>query len=119
MKDVIWKRYAIEDMLRDQVYLGKMVRGKTYSAIHRGEKRHRVPREEWIVVSDTHEPIISQELYDKVQAVNEERTREHEKNLQKNLLKSAQNPESQQKHNIWKGKLFFQGQQFQILLPQL
>ena len=64
--------------------LGKMVRGKTYSAIHRGEKRHRVPREEWIVVSGTHEPIISQELYDKVQAVNEERTREHEKNLQKN-----------------------------------
>ena len=106
MKDVIWKRYAIEDMLRDQVYLGKMVRGKTYSAIHRGEKRHRVPREEWIVVSGTHEPIISQELYDKVQAVNEERTREHEKNLQKNLLKSAQNPESQERHNIWKGKLF-------------
>lgn len=105
-KDVIWKRYAIEDMLRDQVYLGKMVRGKTYSALHRGEKRHRVPREEWIVVSGTHEPIVSQELYDKVQAVNEERAQKHEENLQKNRLKAAQNPEGQNRHNAWKGRLF-------------
>ena len=41
------KLYAIEDMLRDEVYLGNMVRGKTHSAMHKGEKRHHVPRAEW------------------------------------------------------------------------
>lgn len=74
-KNTIWKRDTIEDMLRDQVYLGNMVRGKTRSAIYRGEKRHHLPREEWIVVPHTHEQIVSRELYAKVQAVNEERAR--------------------------------------------
>lgn len=30
MRNVLWKIYAIEDMLRDEVYLGNMVRGKTH-----------------------------------------------------------------------------------------
>ena len=34
--NVLWKIYAIEDMLRDEVYLGNMVRGKTHSAMHKG-----------------------------------------------------------------------------------
>lgn len=70
MKDVIWKIYAIKEMLRDEVYLGSMVRGKTRSALYKGEKRHHVPREEWIVVKNMHEPIVTQELFDEVQAVN-------------------------------------------------
>ena len=69
-KNVLWKKYAIEDMVRDEVYLGNTVRGKTKSALYKGEKRHRVPRDEWIVIKDTHEPIVSQDLYDRVQSVN-------------------------------------------------
>lgn len=99
MKNVIWKRYAIEDMQRDEVYLGNMVRGKTHSAIYRGEKRHRVSREEWIVVTGTHAPIVSRELFDRVQTVNKQRARMHAENLQKAL----QNPD---RCNIWKGKIF-------------
>ena len=53
--NVLWKIYAIEDMLRDEVYLGNMVRGKTHSAMHKGEKRHYVPRAEWVIVPGTHE----------------------------------------------------------------
>ena len=77
LRDVLWKAYAIEDMLRDEVYLGNMVRGKTHSAMHKGEKRHPVPREEWIVVPGMHKPIVSKELFDAVQAVNEKRAQEH------------------------------------------
>lgn len=83
MRGVIWKSYAIEAMLRDEVYLGNMVRGKTHSALYRGEKRHCVPRSEWIVVPGTHEPVISRELFDEVQAVNEKRLQEHLDKLQK------------------------------------
>lgn len=82
-KDILWKRYAIEDMLRDEVYLGNMVRGKTKSALYIGEKRHRVPKDEWIVIKGTHEPIISQELYDCVQAVNLQRECIHKANMEK------------------------------------
>lgn len=69
-KNVLWKKYAIENMVRDEVYIGNMVRGKTKSALYKGERRHHVPRDEWIIIKDTHEPIISQDLYDCVQTVN-------------------------------------------------
>lgn len=72
-KDVIWKRHMIENMLKDEVYLGNMVRGKTRSAFYKGEPRHDVPRTEWIVVQGTHQPIISQELFRRVQEVNVQR----------------------------------------------
>ena len=99
MKDVLWKTYAIEDMLRDEVYLGNMVRGKTHSAMHKGEKRHHVPRSEWIVVQGTHEPIVSRELFDAVQAVNEKKAQEHKDNLEK----AKENPK---RDNLFKGKIF-------------
>ena len=99
MRDVLWKTYAIEDMLRDEVYLGNMVRGKTHSSMHKGEKRHHVPRTEWIVVSGTHEPIVSRELFDAVQAVNEKRMQEHKEKLEK----AKEHPK---RDNLFKGKIF-------------
>lgn len=99
MRDVLWKTYAIEDMLRDEVYLGNMVRGKTHSAMHKGEKRHHVPRAEWTVVEGTHESIISRELFDAVQAVNEKRMQEHGDKLEKAK-------ECPKRENIFKGKIF-------------
>lgn len=99
LRDVLWKAYAIEDMLRDEVYLGNMVRGKTHSAMHKGEKRHPVPREEWIVVPGMHKPIVSKELFDAVQAVNEKRAQEHKKKLEK----AKENPK---RDNVFKGKIF-------------
>lgn len=98
MKNVIWKIYAIEDMLRDEVYLGHMVRGKTRSALYKGEKRHHVPREEWIVVKNMHEPIISQELYDAVQIINDEKKSIHQEHLQKT--------QKARKKNLFIGKIF-------------
>lgn len=99
IKDVIWKTYAIMDMLCDEVYLGNMVRGKTRSAMHKGEKRHRVPKSEWIVVPGTHEPIIDRELFDAVQDVNNRRAQGHKKDLER----AEERP---RKGNILKGKLF-------------
>ena len=70
LKETPWKRDVIQSMVRDEVYLGSMVRGKTRSAFYRGEKRHAVPAEQWIVVRGVHEPIITKELFARVQAVN-------------------------------------------------
>ena len=97
MQGTLWKIYAIEDMLRDEVYLGNMVRGKTHSAMHKGEKRHPVPRSEWIIVEGTHEPIISKELFDAVQAVNEKKTQEHRDKLEK----ATEHPK---RENLFRGK---------------
>lgn len=99
MQQVLWKTYAIENMLRDEVYLGNMVRGKTHSAMYRGEKRHRVPRTEWRIVKGMHEPVISQELFDAVQAVNEKHSKEH-------LDKRQKGKEHPKRENQFRGKIF-------------
>lgn len=99
MQGILWKIYAIEDMLRDEVYLGNMVRGKTHSAMHKGEKRHPVPRSEWIIIEGTHEPIISKELFDAVQVVNEKKAQEHRNKLEK----AVKHPK---RENLFKGKIF-------------
>ncbi len=99
MKNTLWKIYAIEDMLRDEVYLGNMVRGKTHSAMHKGEKRHYVPRSEWLIVPGTHEPIVSKELFEAVQVVNEKKAQEHKEKLEKAKEKPKHN-------NLFKGKIF-------------
>lgn len=99
VKDKLWKIYAIEGMLRDEVYLGNMVRGKTHSAMYKGEKRHYVPRSEWVIVPGTHEPIVSKELFEAVQAVNKKKAQEHKESLEK----AKQNPRHD---NLFKGKIF-------------
>ena len=99
IRNVLWKIYAIEDMLRDEVYLGNMVRGKTHSAMYKGEKRHYVPRSEWVIVPGTHEPIVSKELFEAVQAVNKKKAQEHKDNLEK----AKENPK---RDNLFKGKIF-------------
>jgi DNA invertase Pin-like site-specific DNA recombinase len=59
-----WGMRAVKDMLRNRMYCGEMVQGK-----HRvvGSENTRVAKSEWVVVENTHEAIVSRELFDTVQ----------------------------------------------------
>lgn len=59
-----WQTWTITKILADEVYVGDMVQGKTKTVGHR---QVSTEPEEWIVVRDTHEPLISRELFEKVQ----------------------------------------------------
>ncbi|MCI9071245.1 MAG: recombinase family protein [Lachnospiraceae bacterium] len=98
-KDALWKRDVIQSMVRDEVYLGSMVRGKTHSAFCKGEKRHAAAPEQWVVVRGTHEPVITQELFARTQAVNAERAEKHAGNM-------ALSRERRRQENIFSGKVF-------------
>lgn len=65
-----WYMPTVKRILSDEIYLGWMVTGKYRSTyITTGKKgTEKVPRNEWIVTKGTHEPIITEELFDKVQA---------------------------------------------------
>jgi DNA invertase Pin-like site-specific DNA recombinase len=58
----IWIPETVSKMLRNTMYLGHM------------SQRKKSKRENWIIVKNTHEPIISQELFDAAEAVLAERT---------------------------------------------
>ena len=56
------------------MYIGNMVQGKRKSHFYNGMPAERVKREDWIVVENTHEPIISREVFDEVQKNNTRRS---------------------------------------------
>ncbi|MDO5755835.1 MAG: recombinase family protein [Tissierellia bacterium] len=62
-----WTGSTIHIILVNEVYLGHMVQGKTSKCIAKNMKRTDIPKNEQIVVRNTHEALVSQEDFDIVQ----------------------------------------------------
>ena len=62
-----WTYATIHRMLQNEMYLGNMVQARSVRHAMHG-KAKKAARENWTVVSGTHEAIISRELWDAVQA---------------------------------------------------
>lgn len=60
----LWSVTTISDMLRNEAYLGKTVWNKTRVDSVGSQKLIKNDVSEWIVMEGTHEPLISQELFD-------------------------------------------------------
>ncbi len=65
----LWAFCAVNSILRNPTYLGHMAQQRWSSISYKNHKRYKKDESEWIVVKNTHEPIISQELWDKVREV--------------------------------------------------
>ena len=61
-----WKDNTIYTILRNEVYTGKMIQGKSKNVSYKNKKRIKLPKEQWIVVDGTHEPIIDENLWNDV-----------------------------------------------------
>ena len=71
----LWKYFAIADMLENEIYIGNMVQGKYGSVSYKTKQCKPRPKDQWYVVRGTHEPIIDQELWNKVCRRRAERSR--------------------------------------------
>jgi DNA invertase Pin-like site-specific DNA recombinase len=65
----IWTRAGIVRTLRDERYTGKMISGKRIKPKVGQKQSVKVQRQDWYVVDGSHEPIISQADFDKVQEI--------------------------------------------------
>ena len=64
-----WTNTSVWSILKNQVYIGSVVANKC-KVIGTGERRIIIrPKEEWIIVPNVHEPIISEEDFIKAQLV--------------------------------------------------
>ena len=63
----LWTAVTIREMLNKIIYIGHMPQLRWTSLSYKNHKRFRTDESEWTVVYNTHEPIISQELWDRVQ----------------------------------------------------
>ena len=60
-----WKSKHIAGILTNPVYLGHMVQGKTRcSYFEQNGKLRFLPKEDWMIVENTHKALISQEQFD-------------------------------------------------------
>ena len=67
--DFDWHVTSIRVILDNEVYLGKLIYGKQKNKSMKSKEKIKCPRDEWIVVENCHEPIISQELWDTVHKI--------------------------------------------------
>ncbi len=63
----LWLRTQIGSMLKNQTYIGNVVSGKTEQISTKIKKGRRKEKSEYIIVENMHEPIISKEVWEKVQ----------------------------------------------------
>jgi len=66
------KRYAwtisqVKCILKDEIYIGNSVHGKQTNISYKNKKKIRKPQEEWFRVENTHDAIISKDVFDQVQ----------------------------------------------------
>lgn len=68
-KEFDWHVTSIRAILNNEVYLGKLVYGKQRNKSMKSKEKVRNPKEDWIVVENCHDPIITQELWDTVHKI--------------------------------------------------
>ncbi len=71
--DGLWNDSTIAAIILNPVYIGDMEQGIQKEAMYMGIKKHKPEKSGRIYVAGTHEPIVSRELFDKVQELVEER----------------------------------------------
>lgn len=64
MEKKLWATNSVGDMIRNEVYLGKLVWNKSSIAVMGSHKQKKNPRSKWLIVEGSHEPLVSQELFD-------------------------------------------------------
>lgn len=89
-----WNTFTIIHIIENETYTGDMVQGKSVTIQH---KQIKTDKKDWIVVKNTHEAIISKEIFEKVQQC---------------CVQKAEKSKSQNKipytENVLKGKIYCQ-----------
>lgn len=80
----IWQRQAIKAITENEVYLGHKIYGKIQASLYEDKRKSRVPRDEWTIIENDHEPIIDQETFDIVHATRLEVYKEFTERLEQN-----------------------------------
>lgn len=65
-----WTESGVCKILRNQVYIGNTVQGKSFKPSIKSKRSYSRARDNWIVVKNTHQPIVSEELFYKINNIN-------------------------------------------------
>lgn len=74
-EEIKWTTNAIKTILTNEIYLGHLIQGKRTTISYKNHKIKKKDKSEWIRKENTHEAIINEETFNKVQAAMKERTK--------------------------------------------
>ena len=63
----MWSSERISAMLQNETYIGNMVQGRSVKVSYKTKKCFHQDRKDWIVVDNTHEPLVDRAAFDRVQ----------------------------------------------------
>lgn len=66
-EDGLWPDSSVRRILQNEVYIGNMVQGKNTTISFKHKQCRAVPKSEWIIVKNTHQPIVDKEMFNKAQ----------------------------------------------------
>ena len=76
-----WSHRMVLNVLRDPVYCGNMARNKRPTLSFKNSKRMYIPKSDYIYAKDTHEGIVSEEIWKQVQTMIDKRKCNNKKGL--------------------------------------
>ena len=63
----LWGSASVKRILTDETYLGHLLQGKTQKVNYKVKKSVEKPKEEWVRVENTHEPLVPEDDFQIVQ----------------------------------------------------
>ena len=73
--ELLWSSGTIYQMLHNQTYTGDLVQGRHKKVSYKSKRTVWLPKSQWIVVENTHAPIIDHDTFETVQQMMQRRTR--------------------------------------------
>ena len=91
-KGLPWHTQVLKNLLAHPVYIGHMVQGRKKQSFYEGKRQTYVDEAEWVIVRNTHEPLIDCETFEKVQQIAGQKKQEYHEKLGKYAhLKHSEN----------------------------
>ena len=66
-KETFWENKTVKNILKNKAYIGTTVQNKRSRISYKNRKIRPNSEEKWIIVENTHEPIIDKKVFDAVQ----------------------------------------------------
>lgn len=83
-EDHIWIAATVRDLLKNPAYIGNKVWGRRRKELYKGVNIERTPETEWVVIENAHEPLVSKEIFEKVQELGRKGKSEYKAALDRN-----------------------------------
>ena len=65
----IWNEATVKRILTNPTYIGNLTQNRSKKVNYKVDKKYNLPKENWIIIPDTHEAVISEEDFSTVQTL--------------------------------------------------